>query len=273
MKKIAAVLVLFLAACSDPHKTPLPPDAATWSDKLATDVLRLAPEERKVFFEFARRRVAADSRAAPPADPAHSFLAAANIGDAIEAQRAWEAMEGERQAAQAKALVAMQQRMARARAAEQARLANEKAGAERASAAAAKILSVVVRVAAAAPEPNDGTSDRQMFILEFTNKSDKDIAGVEGGIRFEDPQGALLTLYRFRFLENIPAGRTVAWTRTLDLNNPSDVGGLANRAAFARIKNGNYRSEFVPGAIVFNDNTRLDAAQMIASQMAAGDKQ
>ena len=80
-------LALLLAACNgDPHDTRVPTDISTWSRSVKPSLMKLTPEERALFSQYAvRHSVGADEgHIGSKSDPIPDDM---TIGKAIEEQR------------------------------------------------------------------------------------------------------------------------------------------------------------------------------------------
>lgn len=82
-------LALFLSACGgDPHDTRVPTDISKWSHSVKPSLMKLTPEEKELFSQYAIRHSlgAADGHIGTKSDPIPKDM---TIGKAIEEQRSY----------------------------------------------------------------------------------------------------------------------------------------------------------------------------------------
>lgn len=226
---------LCLAGCSDPKSARLPADLAQL-ETLKPQLEKLTPQERELFGKFVfRRAMKGTIFASLTADTTE----AKTIGEAIDNQRAVEALAAKEEA-EAAALKA-------------------KALAEREAALRSLRAAVTVALLSKSIEVARGSSgielDRKVQIsVAYKNNSGKDIAGVKGSLVIRDLFGDEVTRFLIANQDTMKAGGGTVWegsrSLTWGFNGKGDE-------KFASLPEGKYKVSWEPEAIVFADGTKL----------------
>lgn len=227
-----------LIGCSDPKKTIIPSDLATWEKELKPTLERLSDEDRQAVGRFVLRAKMGE------AFGGHSKLGAITVGEAITEQKQFEAEQQAKEAEQ------------QAKEAEEKRLA-EKLKAERDALVkqAHDTLSIVlVSKGFRAADPMNGGSvqDQVTFSLGFQNKGAKDLKGFKGTIVFKDMFGDVVKRLNLSYDQPVRAGKTVTWEGSMDFNPYMEDNVKLRDTDQSKLK-----LDFEPDAILFTDGTRL----------------
>jgi len=232
MKHIA-VLFLTIAAlsgCSKPTDAVIPSDISTWDKELAPNLKRLSDSDREKVTAYLIRAKMGEvfgGNGIPPG---------VTIGQAIDAQKKWEAEQAAKRAEEESLKKKLEQ--------------------ERTAALEKLNKAVTVTLLAKRELPKNYDigrySEYQEFRIGVQNNSDRAVVGVSGEIKFIDVFDKEVGAVRFGVSENIEPGKSVTWTGGRDYNQFLD----AHRAVW-NLEDGKYTTKFVPEAVVFKDGTKL----------------
>lgn len=232
MKRTLALLVAVavLSACSKPTDAVIPSDMATWDKELAPHLKKLADEDREKVAGYLMRAKLGEAFGGKGVPPGTT------IGQALEAQKKWEAEQAAKRAEEE----ALKKRLEQERAAAMEQLN--------------KAVTVTLLAKQALPKNFDAGrySEYQQFRIGVQNNSDKPVAGVAGEIKFIDVFDKEVGAVNFRITENIAPGKSATWVGGRDYNQFID----AHRAVW-NLEEGKYTTKFIPDMVVFQDGTKL----------------
>ena len=234
---VALMLVVWLVGCSDPLNTPLPEDMAK-IDTIKPQLEKLPEVDRKLLISYLIRRSMPDVFPATSKDV--QPLSAVTVGQAIDAQRIFDADQ---------ALKAT---------AEKAVAAQLKAEQE----VAAKVLQALVSVSLVRKriEVERGYSgiemDRNLSIsFRFKNNSGKNIAGVKGRVEARDLFGDAISGFQISNDQSIKVGESITWVGTRSVKFPS---GSNNDEKLVELTDDKFTIIWEPQVIVFEDGTKAN---------------
>lgn len=234
---LALAISTLLAGCSDPLKTPLPDDLAKM-EAIKPQLEKLSEDDRKLLAGYLIRRTGFDIFKGLAKDtPA---LTAATVGEAIDAQRKFNADQQERDAAE--------------------KLAQAQAKVKQDAAVKAMREMVSVFLLDKTIETEKGYSgielDRKIKIsFEFKNNSAKDIAGVKGLIEIRDLFGDEISSFQISNDDTIKVGSTIKWSGSRSVKYA--MGGNKDEK-LADLGRDKYTLVWLPQAIVFTDGTKAE---------------
>lgn len=234
---LAIVLSALLAGCSDPRKAQLPVDMANMAS-IKPVLEKLSEEERTLLMAYVMRRsiqgilpgLAKDS-------PATS---ASTIGEAIDAQRKFEAGRKEREAAE---------KLAQAEA---------KVKYEVAVKSMRELVSVsLLRKSIEVERGYSGIEmDRKLAIsFMFKNNSSKDIAGVKGRIELRDLFGDKVSAFQISNDNTIKVGGSVVWDGVRSVK--FSLGDNKDQK-LVELGDDKFTLVWEPQTIIFSDGTKTD---------------
>ena len=245
MKRIAALLiaVALICGCSNPTDAVIPSDMAAWDKDLAPELKKLPDADREkvaAYLMRAKMGEAFGGKGVPPGT---------TVGQALEAQKKWEADQAAKRAEEE----ALKKKLEQERAA-----ATEQLN---------KAVTVTLLAKRELPKNYDigRYSEYQEFRIGVQNNSDKPVVGVSGEIKFIDVFDKEVGSVNFRISENIEPGKSVTWTGGRDYNQFLD----AHRAVW-NLEEGKYTTKFVPEMVVFKDGTKLTVPNERAGKIRAG---
>ncbi len=247
MRAILAVILLAaaLAACSDPHRVPLPRDADKM-DTLEPVLKRLSKPEQELLLGYASRiSLAAGLRAAAGAIPEGM-----TVGKAIEEQRQFEKAKAAAKAEKEKRLAA--------RVAEREKILKP------------MLEAVTVELVSKKIVPDYGTSGKYLLDENFNakfsyhNNTDREIAGVKGLITIKDLFGDDISKFLISNDSSIKPGQTVTWEGSRSVKYPR---GDNNDRRLAELPPDKLKLIWEPRSIVFADGTKLDLPIELAPSM------
>lgn len=232
MKRTLALLiaVAVLSGCSKPTDAVIPSNMATWDKELAPHLKKLSDEDREKVASYLMRAKVGEvfgGKGVPPGT---------TIGQALEAQKKWEAEQAAKRAEEEALKKKLEQE--RATAVEQLN----------------KAVTVTLLAKQEVPKNFDAGrySEYQQFRIGVQNNSEKPIAGVAGEIKFIDVFDAEVGAVNFRITENIAPGKSATWVGGRNYNQFID----AHRAVW-NLEEGKYTTKFIPDMVVFQDGTKL----------------
>ncbi|WP_211251117.1 hypothetical protein [Stenoxybacter acetivorans] len=218
-------LVLF--GCSDPKSVVIPQNTANWEKELKASVEKLPDEDKKLLVDYILRVTMAQ------AFGGEGVPVGTTIGSAINNQKQWVA-EQERKAAEEKAL--------------KETVLQEKAALQR----QIDETLVVTLVKHGLEKGKFEFEDRLYFEIALQNKGKKEITGVSGELKFIDMFDKEIGAITFKFTDGIKADTTTTWTGRRSYNQFMD-----NDRELANLKDGKFKTQFVPEMIVFADGTKI----------------
>lgn len=232
MIRIAALLIASttLYGCSNPTDAIIPSDMATWDKELAPELKKLPDTDREKVATYLMRAKMGEvfgGKGVPPGT---------TIGQALEAQKAWEAAQAAKRAEEE----ALKKKIEQARA-----IAVEKLN---------KAVTVTLLAKLQLPKNYDAGrySEYQAFRIGVQNNSDKVVAGVAGEIKFIDVFDKEVGAVTFRISENIEPGKFFTWSGGRDYNQFLDQ----HRSVW-NLEEGKYSTKFEPEMVVFKDGTKI----------------
>ena len=232
MKRIAVLLIAIAAicGCSKPTDAVIPSDIATWDKDLTPELKKLPDADREKVAAYLMRAKMGEvfgGKGIPPGT---------TIGQALEAQKKWEAQQAAKRAEEE----ALKKKLEQERAAVIEQLN--------------KAVTVTLLEKRELPKNYDAGrySEYQLFRIGVQNNSDKVVMGVAGEIKFIDVFDKEVGAVNFRISENIEPGKSVTWTGGRDYNQFLD----SHRAVW-NLEEGKYTTKFVPEMVVFKDGTKL----------------
>lgn len=232
MNRTLALLVALavLSACSKPTDAVIPSDMATWDKELAPHLKKLPDEDREKVAGYLMRAKVGEvfgGKGVPPGT---------TIGQALEAQKKWEAEQAAKRAEEE----ALKKKLEQERAAAMEQLN--------------KAVTVTLLAKQELPKNYDAGrySEYQQFRIGVQNNSDKPVAGVAGEIKFIDVFDKEVGAVSFRITENIAPGKSATWIGGRDYNQFLDT----HRAVW-NLEDGKYTTKFIPEMVVFQDGTKL----------------
>lgn len=231
---LLAGLLLFLAACSNPHDTAVPSDMSKWETELKPVIEKLPEEEKNLLAAYLIRMKMSEAfgGSAPKIGQ--------TVGAAISEQKKW---VEEQKAKEAEVKVLKERIKAE-------RVALKKTVDETLTVAVVKLWLQKANYKA-------GTySDSQVITLALQNKGTKDIKGIKGAIKFIDIFDKTIGTIEFGYDDGIPAGETRTWVGSRDYNQFLD-----EHKAIANLKEGKYTTRFDPEIIIFADGSKLKISE------------
>lgn len=232
MKRIAAMLIAttVIYGCSNATDTVIPSDIATWDKDLAPALKKLPDADREKVAAYLMRAKMGEvfgGKGMPPGT---------TIGQALEAQKTWEAAQATKRAEEE----ALKKKLEQDRAAAVEQLN--------------KVVTVTLLAKQELPENYDAGrySDYQAFRIGVQNNGEKVVVGVAGEIKFIDVFDKEVGAVSFRISENIEPGKSVTWNGGRDYNQFLDQ----HRAVW-NLEEGKYTTKFVPEMVVFKDGTKI----------------
>lgn len=230
LKPCLIVLLLLVAGCSKPTATVIPSDVAAWDKELAPAVQKLSEADRQLAAGYLMRAKLGEvfgGKGVPPGT---------TLGDAVENQRQWLAQQDAAEA--------------------EARALAERVKKERAALAEQINAAVTVSLIEKAQRLKDYSarrySDEQIFRVAVQNKSQDELVGVAGELKFLDVFGKEVGAVSFTISERIRPGQIYNWVGSRDYNQ-----FLAPHKALWNLEEGKYTTRFVPEGIVFADGRKL----------------
>lgn len=158
------------------------------------------------------------------------------IGQALEAQKKWEAEQAAKRAEEDALKKKLEQ--------------------ERSTAIQQLNQAVTVTLLAKRELPKNYDAGRyseyQQFQIGVQNNSERIVIGVSGEIKFIDVFDKEVGSVNFRISENIEPGKNAVWTGGRDYNQFLDT----HRAVW-NMEEGKYTTKFVPEMVVFRDGAKL----------------
>jgi hypothetical protein len=234
---VKSVVVLLIASaallgCSKPTDAVIPSDMAAWDKELAPELKKLPEGDRErvaAYLMRAKMGEAFGGKGVPPGT---------TVGDALAAQKKWEADQAAKRAEEE----ALKKKLEQERA-----VALEQLN---------KAVTVSLLAKRELPRSYDSGrySDYQQFRIGVQNNSDKVVIGVAGEIKFIDVFDKEVGSVNFRISENIEPGKSATWTGGRDYNQFLDE----HRAVW-NLADGKYSTRFVPETVVFKDGAKLSA--------------
>lgn len=228
-----SAFIVALVGCVDPYDYKIPADMEKWKsdEALRTTIEKLKPEDKEV---LARYMLGAGMRQAF-GQPTSEL----SIRDAVAAQRKREA-ENAAKEAEEKAL------------AERVKKEREEAIAK---------MNTILTVAMTGLSFHDadwrnGVQDGFAVSFAFQNKTERDLAGVKGTVRFADMFDDEIKQVNLSMDEAIPAGQTVTWRGELGFNQFIEDDKKLRNTAVDKLK-----VSWIPTTYLFTDGTRMDAPQ------------
>lgn len=222
-----------LAACSDPRKTALPADLKQ-IEAIKPQIAKLPEDERGLLMNYVVRRTMSGLFTGGLTPPE---MAAATIGEAIAAERAWEAkevaekLETEKRKAEAEAVVQNMREQVKA-----------------------YVLNKRLEVQTGY---NDMELDRKLHIaFVFENKSTKDIAGIKGRITAKDMFGDALSAFQISIDDPVKAGGNLTWSGSRSTRFA--LGGNKDEK-LAELADDKYTIAWEPQMVIFADGTKMEA--------------
>jgi hypothetical protein len=232
VKRIAALLIAttVIYGCSNPTDTVIPSDMATWDKDLAPALKKLPDADREKVAAYLMRAKMGEvfgGKGMPPGT---------TIGQALEAQKTWEAAQAAKRAEEE----ALKKKLEQERAAAVEQLN--------------KVVTVTLLSKRELPKNYDAGrySEYQAFRIGVQNNGEKVVVGVAGEIKFVDVFDKEVGAVSFRISENIEPGKSVTWNGGRDYNQFLDQ----HRAVW-NLEEGKYTTKFVPEMVVFKDGTKL----------------
>lgn len=232
MKRTLALLIALavLSGCSKPTDAVIPSDMATWDKELAPHLKKLPDEDREKVAGYLLRAKVGEvfgGKGVPPGT---------TIGQALEAQKKWEAEQAAKRAEEE----ALKKRLEQERAAAMEQLNNA--------------VTVTLLAKQELPKNFDAGrySEYQQFRIGVQNSADKPVAGVAGEIKFIDVFDKEVGAVSFRITESIAPGKSATWIGGRDYNQFLDT----HRAVW-NLEDGKYTTKFIPEMVVFQDGTKL----------------
>lgn len=232
MKRIAALLIatIVIYGCSNPSDTVIPSDMATWDKDLAPALKKLPDADREKVAAYLMRAKMGEvfgGKGMPPGT---------TIGQALEAQKTWEAAQAAKRAEEE----ALKKKLEQERAAAFEQLN--------------KVVTVTLLAKQELPKNYDAGrySEYQAFRIGVQNNGEKVVVGVAGEIKFIDVFEKEVGAVSFRISENIEPGKSVTWNGGRDYNQFLDQ----HRAVW-NLEEGKYTTKFVPEMVVFKDGTKI----------------
>lgn|SRR6266496_504661 len=229
-RRLALIALLVCAACNRPDEAVIPTEPATF-DRIKSDIDRLSTVDREALMRYmVRTRVSTIPGGRVVLQPGTT------IRQAIDAQRSFEA---EQQAKEA-AAVALKEKIELERTDRRKALDN-----------AVQVVLLSFRYA-----PSDFElrrySNTVQIELGIENKTDRNIAGIQGITVFRDLFGNEMRRVRLRYDKGVTAGKTVTWRGSIDVNQFDD-----KDRALSQLEPATVKFAFEPDMIVFRDGTSL----------------
>jgi hypothetical protein len=226
----SCVLLVALCGCSDPKSKVIPTDMAKWDAELKPLVEKLSDEDKKLFAGYVARKKMGEVFGGG------GLPEGTTVGQGIEDQKKW---LGEQAAKEAEQL-ALKQKIER-----------ERAAITEAINAAVTVAVVGLSVRIGSFESGD-YEDKQVIKLALENKSEKDIAGIKGRLKFINMFEKEVGSISFGYEDGIKAGQTASWTGERRYNKY-----IEEHKALANLQEGKYKAVFEPEAIVYADGKKL----------------
>lgn len=233
MKIITVALLLAVTAvagCSKPTDTVIPSDMATWDKTLAPDLKKLPDADREKVAAYLMRAKMGEAFGGGGIPPGMT------IGQALGAQKKWEAAEADKQA--------------------KAATLKQKIELERKAALDQLNKAVTVTLLSKKELPANYSAGRyseyQQISLGIQNNSDKAMVGVSGEMKFIDVFGKEVGSTSFDISKDIDPGKSATWTGGRDYNKFID-----EQRAVWNLEEGKYTTKFIPAMVVFKDGTKL----------------
>lgn len=236
---VAAMTVcMLLSACGGAKQTELPTDLSEL-DRVKPQIEKLEAEERELLANYVVRHTLGAAFSGGEA----GIPAGTTIGDAIDAQRKFEAEQRVEEAKQ--------------------QAIREKLLAEREAALKKMRDAVTVTLVSKDIKGEYGYSgielDQHLRVtFGYTNNTEKEIAGVKGYISVRDLFGDELSGFLISNDETIKAGETATWTGSRSIKYA--VGDNQDRK-LAELPDDKYKVVWEPRIIVFADGSRIEAPE------------
>jgi hypothetical protein len=236
---IALALAASLVACSDPRSTQIPEDLSKM-EQLKPVIAKLPKEDQELFANYLVRRTLSGAFAGLVKDAPK--LTAKTVGEAIDAQRTFEAETKARQEAE--------------------KLALEQRKAKREAAMNAMREAIKVTLANKRIEIERGYSGMEMdrslrVTFLFANTSDKDIAGIKGRVVVKDLFGDEISAFQISNDSTIKAGTDRTWTGSRSTKFALSSSNKDEK--LAELSDDKYTTHWEPQVIVFADGSKVTA--------------
>jgi phosphoserine phosphatase len=206
-----ALAVTSAFGCSDPYKTPVPTtsEVLKGADGSFAATLQKIPEgDRELVARYMARNALGTMFGGAP-------LAQVSVREAIAAQVAFEAEQAKKEAAEAAEQATVKAKNAQ-REAEAKALADK---AQAARAAQIKAMDDAVTVAVVSMKSVQGSFAKGVNIkFAIENKSEKELAGIKGVVRFKDIFGKDVKVTRIAYDKNIKPKATAAYSGGIEIN-------------------------------------------------------
>jgi len=236
MRFLMLSFIALLAACSNPHDTPLPKDLAGM-ESIKPVLDKLNSEEKEMLGGYVVRQTIGASLGAAFGVKTGPIPADMTIGKAIADQREFIRKQRAEE--------------------EQQKIAREKAEAERKTLAEQIKQIIGARLAAVSLHKatfRDGdVHSRINFTFEFENKGLKDITGIKGIATFRDRFGDAISMVPFKMEQSVPVGQTVKVRLAKDYNQFSDTDRKLSSLDAQTVT-----FELSPEVVLFKDGSRFD---------------
>lgn len=233
-RMLTVVLALSLLGCTSPKDQVIPSDMSTWDKELAPHIKKLPESDREKLAGYLMRAKMGEVFGGG------GIPTGTTIGQAIEAQTAWQNEQAAKQAEEE----ALKKKLEQERAAK-TKLLND---------------AVTVTLISKRELPSDYRANRyseyQEFKIGVENKSQKVISGVSGQIIFIDVFDKEVGAVNFGMSERIEPGKSTVWTGGRDYNQFLDE----HRSVW-NLEEGKYKTKFIPEMVVFEDGTKIGAVE------------
>ena len=248
MKKVLFLLVLCAAmsSCSDSFnkgnplggltahgralEAVIPTDMSTWDKELAPHMKNLNDDERNKVARYLVRVKMGEVFGG------EGIPLGLTVAQAIASQSEWDDLQTKKRAEEQ----ALRQRLEE----------------ERARAVEEIDKAVTVTLLEKQEVPKDIHARRylplQVIRIGVENKSDKEIAGVAGEIKFINVFGEVVGSIVVRISEQVAPGKSITWTGSRDYNEFID-----EHRAIWNLEEGKYTTRFEPAMVVFADGSKL----------------
>lgn len=244
MRCLLVGLAALLAACSNPHDTPMPKDLASM-ESIKPVIEKLTPAEKELVGGYIVRHTIGASLGAAFGVKTEPIPDGMTIGKAIVEQRDF--------VAKSKAAEEIKKVEAAGK-----KAALEKADAERKVLALQMKQMINARLADVSLHKatfRDGdVHSRINFTFEFENKGAKDISGIKGVATFKDKFGDTVAVVPFKMEAPIPAGKNVSVRLGKDFNQFDD-----NDRKLVNLEASSVTFELAPEVVLFGDGSKFES--------------
>ncbi len=223
----------WVLGCSNPRNERLPTDVKTWSqnERLRKAIQKLPEPDKELLAAYAMRQGTASLFGAG------SIPEGTTVEQAIETQRHWEA-EQEKREAEGKLLAAK---------------VNAEKEAQR------RLMDSVLTAAVTHMEfiKSDFHAERYedtiALELAFQNKSDRNLRGIKGAVRFSNMFGDHIKTINIALDDGIAAGKTLQWPGSVRYNQFRDEDRKLATTPLDKLK-----VEWLPTTYLFADGTSMN---------------